>query len=94
MVNFGFGLVFEPVKIGFQRQSIPGQHRVVDFLVPPIAQRGGEAIFAREEVLVDTEDPRAAPRMPFGKPALESVLEVSDRRWPRRCLRACPDGCG
>ena len=46
-------------------------------MVPQIAQRGGESFLAREKVFVDTQHARAAPRMPFGKLALQPVLEVA-----------------
>ena len=65
------------MKIGFQRQFTPAQHHIVDLVVSQVAQRGGEAFLTREEVLVDTQHARAAPRMPFGKLALDAVLEVA-----------------
>lgn len=61
------GLAFEPVKIGLQGQFAAAQHDVVDLVVSQITQGGGEALLAREEVLVDPQHARTAARMPLGE---------------------------
>jgi hypothetical protein len=46
-------------------------------VISQVTQRGGVAVTAREEVLVDAQYLRATPGMPLAKLALESTLKVA-----------------
>jgi len=60
-------LAFQPAEIAFQGGFAAAQHDIVHFIVLQIAESGGVAVSACEEVLVDAEDPRAFRADPFAR---------------------------
>ena len=62
-------LAFEAVEIAFQRSLTAPEHDIIDLVVLQIAERGGVAVPAREEVLVDAQHLRTERADPFARRA-------------------------
>ena len=71
------GFAFQPLEIGLQGELGAAQDHVIDLVMSQVTQRGGVAAAAGEEVLVDAQHLRAAPRVPLAELVLQSVAEVA-----------------
>lgn len=83
------GLAFPPPQTGLQRLLAAAQHHIEDLVASEVAKRGGIAVPAGKEVLVDAQHGRTAARLPFVELALQTVPEVALHGG-----RAEPAGCG
>src|SRR4051795_12358517 len=68
---------FELKQIGLQGGFRAAESDVIDAMVLQIAEGGGVAFLAREEVFVDAQDPRANEGMILAGPALEAPQKVA-----------------
>ena len=64
----------------FQRSFAAAQHDIVDLVIAQIAQRGGVALPAGEEVFVNAQNTRTTGRVPLPELAAESVAEMALHR--------------
>jgi len=65
------------LQIRRQREFTASQDYIVNLVITQIAEGGGEALLAGEEVLVDPEDLWALRRMPFFELESKASLEVA-----------------
>lgn len=70
-------LTFQTLQIGLQGILRAPQHDIIDLVSFEIAQGGCKPFTAREEVLIDAQNLRAAGRMPLAKLAAQMALKVA-----------------
>ncbi|GIU77640.1 MAG: hypothetical protein KatS3mg005_0878 [Bryobacteraceae bacterium] len=75
--QFDLLLALQALETGVEAGLRAAGHDVEDPVRARVAQRGGVAEAAREEALVQAEVFRTADRLPLGRLAAESVLEVA-----------------
>ncbi|GIU80762.1 MAG: hypothetical protein KatS3mg005_4000 [Bryobacteraceae bacterium] len=75
--QFDLLLALQALETGVEAGLRAAGHDVEDLVRARVAQRGGVAEAAREEALVQAEVFRTADRLPLGRLAAESVLEVA-----------------